>query len=148
MTTIAYKNGVIAYDSQITSGSTITYDDYEKCHEVKGVKFVLSGYMCDYPKLIAAWFGEPVTGTVEASALVFDGEALCYAAYSEKDGLCKTPIWLERPYAIGSGQDFALVAMDMGATAAEAVHAAKKRDTATGGTVRRLVIRQLDVPQG
>jgi ATP-dependent protease HslVU (ClpYQ) peptidase subunit len=140
MTTIAYKNGVIAYDSQITNGNTVTYDDYEKCHEVKGVKFVLSGYMCDYPKLIAAWFGEPVTGTVEASALVVDGGSLCYAAYNDKDGLCKTPIWLERPYAIGSGQDYALVAMDMGATAAEAVHAAKKRDTGTGGVVRRLVV--------
>ncbi len=27
MTTIAYKDGVIAYDSQVTRGDVITYDD-------------------------------------------------------------------------------------------------------------------------
>lgn len=147
MTTIAYKDGVIAYDSLICNGSQITYDDYEKCHEHEGVKFVLTGYVCDYSKLIGAWFGEPVTGTVEFSALAFDGKSLVYAAYSDKDGLCKTPVWLERPYVLGSGSDHAMTAMDMGATAAEAVEMAKKRDTSTGGIVRMLTISDQGVPQ-
>lgn len=140
MTTIAYKDGVIAYDSRICSGSSITHDDFEKCQEVKGIKFVLSGYVCDYSKLIGAWFGEPVTSLVEAAAMAFDGAALWYVAYDEKEGLCKTPIWLERPYVIGSGSDHAVTAMDMGATAVEAVEMAKKRDTSTGGQVRTLVV--------
>ena len=140
MTTIAYKDGVIAYDSRICNGSSITYDDFDKCQEVKGVKFVLTGYVCDYSKLIGAWFGEAVTGTVECSALVLDGESLCYAAYNAEHGLCKTPVWLERPYVLGSGSDHAMTAMDMGATAAEAVEMAKKRDTSTGGQVRTVVI--------
>ena len=140
MTTIAYKDGVIAYDSRITNGSTITHDDFEKCQEVKGVKFVLSGYVCDYAKLIGAWFGETVTSTVECAALVFDGSALCYASYSAEDGLCKTPIWLERPYAIGSGSDHALTAMDMGATAYKSVEMAAKRNSSTGGTIRTVII--------
>jgi ATP-dependent protease HslVU (ClpYQ) peptidase subunit len=147
VTTIAYKDGVIAYDSRITNGSTITHDDFEKLQEVKGVKFVLAGCVCDYAKLICAWFGESFSVSVEASALVFDGESLCYFAYSEKDGPCKTPVWLERPYVLGSGSDFALTAMDMGATAAEAVEMAKKRDTCTGGLVRRLFICEQSVPQ-
>lgn len=140
MTCIAYKNGVIAYDSQITNGDTITYDDYEKCHEVKGIKFVMAGYVCDYQKLIGAWFGEPVTSTCECSAMVFDGETLCYAAYSEKDGLCKTPIWLDRPYVMGGGSAYAMSAMDMGANAYKAVEMAAKRDTSTGGNIRTLTI--------
>jgi len=71
----------------------------------------------------------------------FDGEKLCYAGYSETDGLCKTPIWLERPYVIDSGSDHAMTAMDMGATAAESVEMAKKRgDTSTGGVVRKLFV--------
>lgn len=47
MTTIAYKDGVIAYDSQITRGNTITYDDYEKCVERNGVRLICSGAVSD-----------------------------------------------------------------------------------------------------
>jgi 20S proteasome alpha/beta subunit len=142
MTTIAYKDGVIAYDSRVTNGNSITHDDFDKCQEVKGVKFVFAGYVCDYSKLIGAWFGEPVTGTVECSALVFDGESLCYAAYNAEHGLCKTPIWLERPYVIGSGSDHAMTAMDMGANAYKAVEMAAKRDTSTGGTIRTVLLAE------
>lgn len=142
MTTIAYKDGVIAYDSRISSGNTITHDDYDKCHERAGVNFVMTGFVCDYSKLISAWFGETVTGIVECSALVFDGKDLFYTAYSAEHGLCKTPVWMERPYVLGSGSDHAMTAMDMGASAAEAVEMAKKRDMSTGGDVRTLRIDQ------
>ena len=113
---------------------------YDKFLEAMGVNFVLTGYVCDYAKLIGARFGEPVSGTVECSALVFDGEKHSYAAYGEKDGLCKTPVWLERPYVIGSGQDHAMTAMEMGATAAESGEMAQKRDISTGGVVRTLFV--------
>jgi hypothetical protein len=73
----------------------------------------MTGYVCDYSKLICAWFGEPVTDTVECSALELDDKSLCYAAYNEKDRLCKTPVWLEREYVLGSGSDHAMAAMDM-----------------------------------
>jgi hypothetical protein len=56
MTPIAYKDGVIAYDSQITSGNTITYDDYQKCHDVKGIRFFMSGKICDYSALQNTYF--------------------------------------------------------------------------------------------
>lgn len=55
---------------------------------------------------------------------------------------------LDRTDAIGNGSPFALTAMDMGSAAAEAVEMAKKRDTSTGGQVRKLVIRAEEVPQG
>uniref|UniRef100_A0AAU6W498 Proteasome subunit beta n=2 Tax=root TaxID=1 RepID=A0AAU6W498_9VIRU len=140
MTTIAYKDGVIAYDSQITSGNTITYDDYEKCHEVKGVKFVMSGKTSDYEDLQSAWFGASVTRNLEAAAIVFDSERLWYIGADTDSGFWKCPIDGKGLYAIGSGADHALTAMDMGATAGEAVEMAKKRDTGTGGQVRLLVI--------
>lgn len=73
MTTIAYKDGVIAYDSRITNGNTMTYDDRDKCEEVNRVKFVMSGYVCDQPKLIEPWFGKTFVAPIAASALVFDG---------------------------------------------------------------------------
>jgi hypothetical protein len=71
---------------------------------------------------------------------VFDGEKPCHVAYSEKDGLCKAPIWLERPYVIGNGSDHAMTAMDMGATAVESVEMASMRDTSTGGVIRTLFV--------
>jgi hypothetical protein len=43
-------------------------------------------------------------------------------------------------YAIGCGSDHAITAMDMGATAYQAVQMAAKRDTGTGGTIRAATV--------
>ncbi|WP_339419026.1 proteasome subunit beta [Pseudomonas sp. RL_105y_Pfl1_103] len=139
MTCIAYKNGVIAYDSQITCGSTITYDDYEKCHEVKGVRFVMCGKTSDYAALQGAYFGSSVTRDLDASAIVSDGEGLWCVGASIEDGFWKSPIPAGAIYAIGSGADHAITAMDMGASAIGAVEMAAKRDTGTGGIIRKLI---------
>ncbi|QEO79853.1 proteasome subunit beta [Pseudomonas brassicacearum] len=143
MTTIAYKDGVIAYDSQITCGSTITYDDYQKCHEVKGVKFVMCGKTSDYTALQDAYFGAAVTKEVDASAIVVEGDGLWCVGASVEDGFWKSPIMPGATYAIGSGADHAITAMDMGATAYQAVEMAAKRDTGTGGTIRTLMIGEV-----
>lgn len=144
MTTIAYKDGVIAYDSQITCGSTVTYDDYEKCHEVKGVKFFMCGKTCDYTKLQDAYFGAAVTKEVDASAIVADGEGLWCVGAGVEDGFWKSPIPASAIYAIGSGADHAITAMDMGATAYQAVQMAAKRDTGTGGMIRTASIKAIE----
>jgi len=140
VTTIAYKDGVIAYDSRATRGTTITDDDCEKLETVKGVHFLLTGCACDFDALIAAYFGTIATAPVEASAYAFDGDTLWLIGYDEKTGFWKGRLRLDTCDAIGSGSSFALVAMDMGATAAEAVEMAKKRDSCTGGLVRTLAI--------
>lgn len=139
MTTIAYKDGVIAYDSRVTRNTIIDYDDYEKCVESKGVKFVMSGPTGDFSRLIDAYFGAEQK-SVDASAIAFDGETIWVVGHNDTDGLWKTAISPERVYAIGSGTSHALTAMDMGASAAEAVEMAKRRDTGTGGAVRTLQI--------
>jgi ATP-dependent protease HslVU (ClpYQ) peptidase subunit len=141
MTTIAYKDGIIAYDSQITRGDTITYDDYEKCHDVNGVKFFCSGAVPDYQALFDAYFGGKPSAPIDAMAIVLDGEQLLLVAVDNDTGLWKSPIIMDRPYAIGSGSPYAFAAMDMGGTAYQAVEAAKKRDTSTGGLIRTLTIK-------
>lgn len=140
MTTIAYKDGVIAYDSQITSGNTITYDDYQKCHEVKGVRFFMCGKTCDYAALQDAYFGAAVTKEVDASAIVADSDGLWCVGAGVQEGFWKSPIMLDSIYAIGSGADHAITAMDMGDTAYQAVQMAAKRDTGTGGTIHTVII--------
>ena len=142
MTTIAYKDGVIAYDSRITRDTEIVYDDFQKCHEEKGVKFIFAGKTSHYPRLVAAYFGATEARDLQCSAIVVDADGLWYAGNDAGDGFWKSPLIGDKPYAIGSGGLHALTAMDMGATAAEAVEMAKKRDTCTGGLVRTLIIKK------
>ena len=143
MTTIAYKDGVIAYDSQVTRGDVITYDDYEKCLERNGVKFFCSGAVSDYQKLVDVYFGAKPEGSIDVSAIVLDGESLMLVAVDSDTGLWKSPIMLDRPYAIGSGTPYAFAAMDMGATAYQAVEMAARRDTSTGGMIRTVAIGEV-----
>ncbi|RWU21302.1 proteasome subunit beta [Pseudomonas alkylphenolica] len=138
MTTIAYKDGVIAYDSRTTRGTVISDDDCEKLKVVKGVGFICTGAVCDYDALIAAYFGTPASSQVEASGYaVADGE-LWLVGHDDNTGIWKTRIDLRRADAIGSGSPFALTAMDMGASVEDAIRAAIKRDIYTGGAIRTL----------
>lgn len=139
MTTIAYKDGVIAYDSRITNGTRIDYDDYEKCTEENGVQFLLSGSTADFPKLIEAYFGAEHTD-VDAQAIAVEAGTLWLVAHNDGTGAWKTALLPEAPYALGSGSSHALTAMDMGASAYEAVEMAMKRDSCTGGKIRTLTI--------
>ena len=140
MTTIAYKNGVIAYDSRQTRNDRIVSDNASKCQVVSGVSFFLSGAVCDEKALIAAYFGTPSPVPVECSGYVVDDGNLMMVGHDDKTGIWKQELELSNPDAIGSGASYALAAMDMGASAEGAVRAAMKRDIYTGGTIRSVII--------
>lgn len=138
MTTIAYKDGVIAYDSQITRGNVILYDDFDKCIVRDGRMFVCSGATADFDALISAYSGSKPTEKIDAIALVIDGDRVNHFAVCETDGPWRAEVLLSHPYAIGSGQEYALAAMDAGLSAYDAVRIAAKRDTSTGGKIRTI----------
>lgn len=140
MTTIAYKDGVIAYDSRQTRNDRIVSDNAPKCQVVDEVRFFLAGAVCDEKALIAAYFGTPSPVPVECSGYVVDGGHLMMVGHDDKTGIWKQELELSNPDAIGSGAPYALAAMDMGASAEDAVRAAMKRDIYTGGPVQTLVI--------
>ncbi|MFZ4825663.1 proteasome subunit beta [Pseudomonas putida] len=140
MTTIAYKDGVIAYDSRQTRNGAIVSDDVVKCQVVDGVSFFLSGAVCDEKALIAAYFGTPSPVPVECSGYAVDGGRLLMVGHDDKTGVWRQELDLANPDAIGSGSPYAIAAMDMGASAEGAVHAAMKRDIYTGGKVRTVRI--------
>lgn len=140
MTTIAYKDGVIAYDSRQTRNDRIVSDNAPKCQVVSGVSFFLSGAVCDEKALIAAYFGTPSPVPVECSGYVVDGGNLMMVGHDDKTGIWKQDLELSNPDAIGSGSAYAVAAMDMGASAEDAVRAAMKRDIYTGGTIRTVII--------
>lgn len=140
MTTIAYKDGVIAYDSQVTRGEIITYDDYDKRIDQKGVTFVFTGAVSDFDALVAAYFGAKPEGVIDATAMVVNNGKVWIFAVDNETGPWHFPLSMDQPYAIGSGLAYALAAMDMGADPERAVQAAAKRDTATGGRIRTLKV--------
>jgi hypothetical protein len=141
MTTIAYKDGVIAYDSRQTRNDRIVSDDAMKHQVVDGVSFFLSGAVCDEKALIAAYFGTPSQVPVECSGYVVDGGRLLMVGHDDKTGVWKQDLDLSNPDAIGSGSPYAIAAMDVGASAEDAVRAAMKRDIYTGGTIRTITIK-------
>lgn len=141
MTTIAYKDGVIAYDGRQTRNNRIVSDTAQKCTVVDGVSFFLSGTVCDEKALIAAYFGTPSSVPVECSGYVVDSGKLMLIGHDDDTGIWRQDLDKSNPDAIGSGAPYALAAMDMGASAAEAVRAAMKRDIYSGGKIRTLTIK-------
>ncbi|KQQ60141.1 proteasome subunit beta [Pseudomonas sp. Leaf127] len=146
MTTIAYKDGVIAYDNRQTRGDRIVSDSCSKCEKVNDVLFFLSGAVCDEKALIAAYFGTPSPAPVECSGYVVDAGKLMMVGHANKTGIWKQELDPANPDAIGSGAAYAMAAMDMGASAEDAVRAAMKRDIYTGGKVRTLELSLQFIP--
>lgn len=143
MTTIAIKDGIIAYDSRLTRQGLIVDDDAEKKYEKNGVVFFMVGSVCDYQKLIDLFFDpEKETPDLEASAFVIKKGELFTIGVDENRGFWKSPGNITKPDAMGSGGEHAITAMDCGLTAVEAVEMAKKRDTCTGGRVRKYVVEK------
>ncbi|MFK7671801.1 proteasome subunit beta [Pseudomonas lundensis] len=142
MTTIAYKDGVIAYDGRQTRNDRIVSDSAAKCQVVDGVSFFLSGAVCDEKALIAAYFGTASPVPVECSGYVVDSGKLLMVGHDDKTGIWKQELDPCSHDAIGSGSAYALAAMDMGASAEDAVRAAMKRDIYTGGLIRSAFINE------
>lgn len=144
MTTIAYKDGVIAYDSRQTRSGSIVTDNCQKGRVVNGVSFFLCGAVCDEENLIAAYFGTPSKVPVECSGFAVDSGKLMLLGHDDSTGIWRQELDLSECDAIGSGAAHALTAMDMGASAEKAVAMAAKRDLYTGGQIRTLVFGGLN----
>lgn len=141
MTTIAYKNGVIAYDSSMSCGAQVVYDNYEKMVIIEGVRFFMCGTPAHQGKFATLFFGRAVaTEELDMSVLAVDrnGQVWHCSVESHKDqhSFWKLPLMENEPYAIGSGQEYALGAMDAGADVETAVKIAAKRDVYTGGAIK------------
>lgn len=135
MTTVAYKDNVIAFDSLYTANGLITESNGNKKITVNGVTFVFAGAQSDQGEIVKAYFNEPYSLKADMSALIDDNGTVYRAAICNDDGFWKINI-SGKIYAIGCGRDHAFTAMDLGLTAAEAVKMAAKRDVYTGGRIR------------
>ncbi len=136
MTTIAYKHPYIAVDGRMTVGTDILTDQDEKFVEFDvGIAF-LCGSVSDMDEFMDCLSGGEPSRSLEVNAIVVREGAVSFAGINSEPRMWECPHSSELIRSIGSGQDYAVGAMDHGATAEEAVAYAATRDTGTGGRIR------------
>ena len=140
MTTIAYhhKSKTIAYDSQATAGGIIANSNANKMHERNGVLFFVAGVTAGVDAIMKSYFGEDLLSDPECDAFVVDGGVVYYCYV---DNLELKWIEIDSDAVIGTGQPFALAAMDFDKSAKEAVKYAITRDIYSGGRVREFKLK-------
>ena len=142
MTTVAYKDGVIAYDGLIVAGGEKVDIEHDKRIRVGNINFFWAGALHQTDFLIESFLNQGYTAPEkikDVQAIVWDGHELWQCGFYE-DGFIR---YRENPkfaLAIGSGGQFAVGAMEAGASAKKAVEIAAKRDLCTGGRIRTVKI--------
>lgn len=153
MTTIAWDGKTLASDSRSTMGSMIYEEDAQKIFPNVG-PFVVLGIAGDYQAAmdvidmikdftkISHIRGIPTEdiGHVSLIGVTHDGILWSYAG----ENSCQ--LRSDRPFATGSGGEYALAAMDLGKTAEEAVIYASTRDIYTNDTIQVATI--MEQPEG
>lgn len=142
MTTVAYRDGILAADTLISYG-TFTNGNVNKIHVVDTptgrVMCVLSG-VCWAIQPMLAWLEEGSTQeTIPHNLLTHCTEFSCLIV-NDQGSLFEfnNGYFIEcgvEYHSIGSGAQFALGAMAAGVSAPNAVSAAMKHDKASGGNV-------------
>ena len=133
VTTIATDGQTMAGDGLITAGNVVFGSNCVKVRQLADGRLVgMSG---------TAYYFEPFCAWLESDDIVPEMEECFEALVLMPDGTCRSydhkGRWIteELPSATGSGREFALAAMDLGASPEEAVKIAAGRDTSTGGTI-------------
>ena len=138
MTTIAYKDGILAADSQTTMDHIQSSSTFSKIKKFDDGYAAFTGSCKDISILFDLIKGKEVEGNtkdIDVRAIVMPNQGKPYEAYVNSLGkLYKHPI--NKFSAIGSGWTIAMGAMQSGASAKEAVKADIKLDIYSGGAVK------------
>ena len=142
MTTIAYKDGLFCADSLMANHVELLVTTSPKIHKIKDGWLGGCGNPRDVQKLLhllesietekmnVIWSDTGFTGMEVTNT----GEI--YLWNSEL-----VPVQIKHKfYAVGSGADLAMGAMEYGATAYEAVKIASKYDAYTGGRIQKVKV--------
>ena len=146
MTTIAYRDGVLAGDTLISRGDE-GMTGFLKIGKIHGHLVGLSGSAFDYDP-VWAWltniFEENSNASPrdfwkrddapegDSSVILVDPSRVIWSIRTSDGRAVRVPHLFD---AIGSGCDYAMGAMQVGATAREAVRAAARFDLRSGGAV-------------
>ena len=137
MTTIAYRDGVMAGDRRVTSHSSVEHQATKIFRRNDGALIGLAGSM-PHCRAFSDWF---LAGEIAEAKPVIPHDKEFEALIARPNGAVEWHCpqgWMRCEgdvFAIGSGGRCALGAMDMGATARQAVEIACRRDTLSGDGV-------------
>lgn len=149
MTTISFKEGQLATDSQVSLGNIISNNDFNKVQRFDSNEFgsVYIGAAGTLSHICEAFtFIEELFAGEQPDAIKFGPDQFNIVMLTE-DGKLKEGIlteastnimWIdcEEPWAIGSGSQIAIGAMSAGKTAEEAVKIASQHDCYTNSNVK------------
>lgn len=136
MTTIVYRDGVLAADTRMIAGTAIIGSIAKIVRRDDGALCGGAGH-ASVVQAFQRWFldGEEGDPPVEDETKMFVISPKGNVEMFEVDGTIE---WRAPYFAMGSGKEFALGAMYAGASAEEAVKAAMKFDPYSGGKVMTL----------
>lgn len=142
MTTIAFRDGVMAGDSRggdENVGIVTIPKVFRKKIKGKDYLFGVAGYW-EAAMMFLEWFRTREAALHERLMKLHDTSEFDVLVWDGKKLLCADqfmyPIEVTEPYyALGSGAHHAITAMDCGRSARQAVQMAMKRDPNTGGRV-------------
>ncbi len=164
MTTIAFKDGVIAADSRVTyetegGGSTKhictkLFRRTIKTGKKKPVDVIIATAGQSSPGMVFVdWFSQ--SGGIGPTPEVFIGNDADFACLIltphglfEADRFCRPELILDSFYAVGSGRKEALAIMHYGGSARDAVRIAAKIDPYTGGRITTMTLTSKELPRG
>ena len=135
MTTIATDGKSMAGDGKSQTRGTVCSLNSVKVHRMRdGGLFAACG-SSGWGDKLQAWYedgqsGSPPTGEDGDGFILLRLDGSIWQG--GQDGLA---VQIEAPFAIGSGMDLAIGAMDQGASPEQAVAIAAQRDPGTGGTI-------------
>lgn len=144
MTTVAFDGKILAVDSRISCGTTITTDKGVKLFKLKKSKKYQAVAFCGEArsfKPIVDWLESNMSGKypgIEGEAMAITHEGYAHSYYEELPYYDNYP---ETNVTAGSGSLLAMGAINCGAGAVQAVEAAIKSDLFSGGKVNSLKIK-------
>lgn len=146
MTTIAYRDGIMAADSRAYAGDRRPIGFKQKIRRLaNGGLFAATSKNPGMTDRLYRWVEEfgvekdhPEELDVGALVIMPGGAVWYYAGHRSFTG----PLTADF-FTIGSGEDYAVAAMSMGATAIEAVKIAMQHDVFTAGPIQ---VEALDAP--
>lgn len=141
MTVVVYRDGVIASDTLSTYGGTL-FTEVQKIGKTAGGYLIgLCGGTIQCANIIRTASALDKNHSFEALVKTFSGDGDSFGMIVDPEGTIFTwgkdgaarcfSHWL----SVGSGSDFAIGALSMGANSVEAVKIAKKYSTTCGGRV-------------
>jgi ATP-dependent protease HslVU (ClpYQ) peptidase subunit len=134
MTTIACDGKSMAGDGQAETCHTIITTEAIKVRRLNDGRIIGSCGEVAYAKQVIAWLNgegdKPDKSEDDFAALILNVDG----SIEHIGGHC-VPTLAQSPFAIGSGMDFAIGAMECGKTPFEAVQIAARRDPGTGGKI-------------